>query len=44
MSALPLDGSDEWLEAAGFAGSIEKPIRIGELPDEVRRFCTDETG
>ena len=39
MSALPLEGSDDWLEAAGFAGSIEKPIRVGTFPDEVRRFC-----
>ncbi len=43
MSALPLEGSGEWLHAAGFAGSIEKPIRIDELPEEVRRFCADET-
>ena len=28
---------------AGFAGSIEKPIRVDELPEEVRRFCADET-
>lgn len=43
MSALPLEGSGEWLHATGFAGSIEKPIRIDELPEEVRRFCADET-
>ena len=43
MSALPLAGSGEWLDAAGFAGSIEKPISIDELPDEVRRFCVDGT-
>jgi two-component system cell cycle response regulator DivK len=43
MSALPLEGSDEWLDAAGFVGSIEKPIPIDELPDEVRRFCVDRT-
>jgi two-component system cell cycle response regulator DivK len=43
MSALRLEGSGEWLDAAGFAGSIEKPIPIDELPDEVRRFCADET-
>ncbi len=39
MSALPLEGRGEWLEAAGFAGSLEKPIRVGTFPDEVRRFC-----
>jgi two-component system cell cycle response regulator DivK len=38
MSALPLEGSGEWLERAGFAGSLEKPIRVGTFPDEVRRF------
>jgi CheY-like chemotaxis protein len=39
MSAMPLDGRDEWLEAAGFAGSIEKPIEVGTFADEVRRYC-----
>jgi len=43
MSALPLEGSGDWLEAAGFTGSIEKPIRVDTFPDEVRRFCVDET-
>jgi two-component system cell cycle response regulator DivK len=42
MSALRLEGSGEWLVAAGFAGSIEKPIRVDTFPDEVRRFCLDE--
>jgi two-component system, cell cycle response regulator DivK len=41
MSALPLEGRGEWLEAAGFAGSLEKPIRVGTFPDEVGRFCGD---
>ena len=39
MSALRLEGSGEWLEAAGFAGSLEKPMRPATFPDEVRRFC-----
>jgi two-component system cell cycle response regulator DivK len=43
MSALSLEGSGDWLEAAGFAGSLEKPIRVGTFPDEVRRFCEDRT-
>jgi len=43
MSALPLEGSDEWLDAAGFVGSIEKPIPIDELPDAVRRYCEEGT-
>jgi two-component system cell cycle response regulator DivK len=41
MSALPLDGSGAWLDAAGFAGSIEKPIPIDELPDAVRGYCEE---
>jgi two-component system cell cycle response regulator DivK len=38
MSALPLAGSGDWIEAAGFAGWLEKPIRVGHFPDEVRRY------
>jgi two-component system, cell cycle response regulator DivK len=43
MSALPLEGSGEWLGTSGFAGSIEKPIRVETFADEVRRFCVDGT-
>jgi two-component system, cell cycle response regulator DivK len=43
MSALRLEGSGEWLEDAGFAGSIEKPIRVGTFAQEVRRFCVERT-
>jgi two-component system, cell cycle response regulator DivK len=43
MSALPLEGSGEWLEASGFAGSLEKPIRVDTFPAQVRRFCVGET-
>jgi len=43
MSALPLEATGEWLEDAGFAGSLEKPIRVGTFAEEVRRFCLDET-
>ena len=39
MSALSLDGNDDWLRAAGFAGAIEKPISVNAFPDEVRRHC-----
>jgi two-component system cell cycle response regulator DivK len=39
MSAMPLEGTGGWLEETGFAGSIEKPIRIATFPDEVRRYC-----
>jgi two-component system cell cycle response regulator DivK len=40
MSALPLEGSGDWLEAAGFAGSIEKPIRVATFADQVRHFLS----
>jgi two-component system, cell cycle response regulator DivK len=43
MSALPLEGRGEWLGAAGFAGSLEKPIRVDTFAEEVRRFCEDGT-
>lgn len=43
MSALPLEGSGSWLDEAGFAGSLEKPIQIATFADEVRRFCEDAT-
>ena len=38
LSALPFDG--DWFLAAGFAGYLEKPISVGEFPDQVRRYCT----
>lgn len=38
VSALPLGGSDDWLETAGFAGSVSKPIDVGTFADQVRRF------
>jgi len=41
MSALSLEGSDDWLEATGFAGAIEKPISVQGFPDEVHRFCDE---
>ena len=36
MSVMPLEDSGEWLEAAGFAGWLAKPIRVGTFPDQVR--------
>jgi two-component system, cell cycle response regulator DivK len=39
LSSLPLEGRGDWLRAAGFAGYLEKPISVGEFPDEVRRYC-----
>jgi len=39
MSVMPLEESGEWLEAAGFAGWLAKPIRVGTFPDQVRFYC-----
>jgi len=39
LSALPLDGRGDWFLAAGFAGYLEKPISVGEFPDQVRSYC-----
>jgi len=39
ISALPLEGSEDWLEAAGFSGWIEKPIQVARFADDVRRYC-----
>lgn len=44
MSALPLEAGGDWLQAAGFAGALEKPIRIETFAAEVRRFCVGEVG
>ena len=41
LSSLPLEGGGDWLQAAGFAGWLEKPISVGEFPDQVRRYCTE---
>jgi two-component system cell cycle response regulator DivK len=38
LSARRLEDGD-WLLAAGFAGYLEKPFRVGEFPDQVRRYC-----
>jgi two-component system cell cycle response regulator DivK len=37
VSALQLREAGDWLEAAGFAGWIEKPILVDGFADEVRR-------
>ena len=42
VTALPLDGREEWLFDAGFAGYVVKPIDTDEFPDIVRRFCAGE--
>ena len=40
LSSLRLEGGGDWPQAAGFAGFLEKPISVGEFPDQVRRYCT----
>jgi two-component system cell cycle response regulator DivK len=39
LTALRLDGSEDSLLDAGFAGCVVKPIDIDSFPDLVRRFC-----
>lgn len=39
LSALPLEGQEDWLREAGFAGALEKPISVRDFPDQVRRYC-----
>jgi two-component system cell cycle response regulator DivK len=39
MTALPVDGRDDWLFDAGFAGYIVKPFDTDAFPDVVRGFC-----
>lgn len=43
VSALPLEGNDDWLLGAGFAGWLEKPIRVATFAEDVRRYCSDAT-
>ena len=43
LSALPLEGNEDWLRAAGFAGWIEKPIRVATFAEQVREYCSDAT-
>jgi len=43
-SAMRLEGSGDWLEAAGFAGWLEKPIRVDTFADQVRGYCAEATG
>jgi two-component system cell cycle response regulator DivK len=43
VSAMRLEGSGDWLQAAGFTGWIEKPIRVDTFADQVRGYCSDAT-
>jgi two-component system, cell cycle response regulator DivK len=38
LSALPLESGGDWFLAAGFAGYLEKPIRVGEFAGQVRHY------
>jgi two-component system cell cycle response regulator DivK len=39
FSSLALGHDEAWLRAAGFAGSIDKPIDVETFADDVRRRC-----
>ena len=38
LSSMPA-GEGDWYFGAGFAGYIEKPFRVNEFSDQVRRYC-----
>ncbi len=40
LSALRHEEATAWLDEAGFAGYVEKPIDVGALPGQVRRHCS----
>ena len=39
LSARPYIGEGDQLQAAGFAGYLEKPIDVREFPAQVRGYC-----
>lgn len=39
LSARPYVGDRDRLLAAGFVGYLEKPIDVGEFPEQVLRYC-----
>ena len=43
LSALSLEGNDDWLREAGFAGWLEKPIHVATFAEQVRRYCSEAT-
>lgn len=43
LSALSLQGNDDWLRAAGFAGWLEKPIHVATFAEQVRSYCSEAT-
>jgi two-component system cell cycle response regulator DivK len=44
MSATSLGEHGDWLEAAGFAGSLDKPIQVRTFAEHVRGFCVEPGG
>jgi two-component system, cell cycle response regulator DivK len=45
LTSFAMQGDRERFLAAGFDGYLEKPIKVKELPEEVRRYCEGrETG
>jgi two-component system cell cycle response regulator DivK len=44
MSAMSLREHGDWLEEAGFAGYLDKPIHVRTFPEQVRRFCAEAGG
>ena len=38
LSSLPIGDSD-WFRTYGFVGYLEKPIRVSEFAQQVRRYC-----
>ena len=43
LSALSLEGNDDWLQATGFAGWLEKPIQVATFAEQVRSYCSEAT-
>jgi len=39
LTSLRIEDDAAWLEAAGFAGYLEKPISVAEFPAQVRSYC-----
>lgn len=44
MTASQLEASGDWLESAGFAGWLEKPIGVSTLAAEVGRYLGGTSG
>ena len=41
LSSLPLERRDAWVLGNAFAGYLEKPFDVGELPAQVRGYCLE---